>query len=49
MSTYQEEEQIKYTIRLRAILEELPDFLGEFFEVSPTKQQLKHVLAMPMI
>ena len=41
MSTYQEEEQIKYTIRLRAILEELPDFLGEFFRGISNKTAIK--------
>ncbi len=31
MSTYHEEQKAKDTIRLRALLEELPYFLGEFF------------------
>lgn len=31
MSQYHEEEKQQYTLRLRALLEELPPFLGEFF------------------
>ena len=41
MSTYQEEEKIKYTLRLRALLEELPDFLGEFFRGISNKTAIK--------
>ena len=41
MGTYHEQEKRNYTIRLRAILEECPYFLGEFFRAMSNTASIK--------